>query len=190
MVLEALLADVAQQLLQLRDVGDAGTAEGLQRIARELAFANVATNAAMEVVGGEAREAHRAGLHAAHAGAEGVLLADGAGDDGLEVHDDVFEEVLGQIGAVEADALVRIAAVVVVPVEQRAGRLAGERERVHAHHAADVDLACGGEEVLAHHAHHGARNNAEVLLHGGPALDGGDGAVGLLHPAFDHCAEL
>ncbi len=144
----------------------------------------------VEVIGGEAREAHRASLHAAHAGAEGVLLAHRAGDDGLEVHDDVFKEVLRQIGAVEADALVRIAAVVVVPVEQRAGRLAGQRERVHAHHAADVDFARGGEEVLAHHAHHRAGHHAEVLLHRRPALDRGDGAVGLLHPAFDHRAEL
>ena len=45
-------------------------------------------------------------------------------------------------------------------------------------------------EILAHHAHHGARHDAEVLFHRRPALDGGDGAVGLLHPAFDHRAQL
>ena len=83
----------------------------------------------------------------------GVLLADGARDDELVVHLHAFvEEVLGQVGAVEADGLVGVVAVVVVPVEQRGGRLAGERERVHAERAEDVDLAGGGDEVLAHHA--------------------------------------
>ena len=43
-MLEAVLADVAQQLLQARNLHDAGAAEGLERVVGELAFADVAAN--------------------------------------------------------------------------------------------------------------------------------------------------
>src|SRR3984885_6333889 len=117
MMLEPLLADVAQQLLQLGDVGHASAAEGFERITGELAFSDITADAAMEIVGGEAREAHCAGLDAAHAGAEGVLLPYCAGNDRLEIHDHVLEKMLRQLGEVKAHALVRIAAVVVIPVQ-------------------------------------------------------------------------
>ena len=112
------------------------------------ALADVAGDLAGEVVGGEAREAHGAGLDRAVERAVRVFLADGARDDELVVHLHAFaEEVLGQVGAVEADGLVGVVAVVVVPVEQGGGRLAGEREGVHGERAEDVDLAGGGDEV-------------------------------------------
>jgi len=66
-MLKALFADVAQQLLQLRNVRHACAAKGLEWIARELAFAYVTTDAAIEVVGRETSEAHCASFHAAHA---------------------------------------------------------------------------------------------------------------------------
>src|SRR4051794_6914343 len=123
MMLEASLADVSEQVLQLWYLDDARAAEGLQGIVGEVALADVAPHLAFAVISGEARIAHRRSLHTADAGAEGVLLTDGAGDDLLEVHADVLEEVLGQVAAVEADSLVRIAAVVVIPIEQCAWRL-------------------------------------------------------------------
>ncbi len=105
-------------------------------IVGEFAFADVAVDGAFQVIGGEAGVAHGAGFHQALTGAVGVFAAHRAGDDLLEIHLHGLEEMLGQIAAVEADGLVGIVAVVVVPIEQRAGSLAGELQRVHADHAA------------------------------------------------------
>src|ERR1039458_10821068 len=69
------------------------------------------------VVSRDAAEAHRPGLHSPDAGAEGVRLAHRARDDFLEVHAHVREEMFGQVAAMEADRLVGVFAVVVVPVE-------------------------------------------------------------------------
>ena len=175
---------------RLRNLHHAGAAERRQRIVGELALADVAIDGAFQIVGGEAREAHRAGLHQAFAGAVGVLAADGAGDDLLEIHLDALEEVLRQVAAVEADGLVGIVAVVVVPVEQGAGSFAGQLQGVHADHAADIDFAGARHQVLAHHAHDGAGHHAEELLERGPALYGADGDLRLLHPGIDHGAEF
>src|SRR5208283_3587838 len=147
-----------------------GPAEGIQGIVGESAFADIAANPAGAIVGGKAREAHRARLHAADAGSEGVFAAHRPGDDFLEIHAHVLEEVLGKVAAMEADGLVGIVAVVVVPVEQGAGRFRGEAQGVHGDGAADVDFAGAGNQVVAHHAHDGAGDDAEVFFEGGPAL--------------------
>jgi hypothetical protein len=92
-----------------------------ERVVGELAFAHIAANGAVAIVGREARETHRTRLHAAHARSVSVLAAHRAGDDLLEVHAAFLEEVLGEIAAMEADGLVRVFAVIVVPIEQGAG---------------------------------------------------------------------
>src|SRR5579859_6625426 len=71
---ESLMANVPEQLLQLRNFRHAGAAEGLERIVGELAWSCIAANHSAPIVGGVAGIRHRAGLHFAHAGAEGVLL--------------------------------------------------------------------------------------------------------------------
>src|SRR5919204_341125 len=83
-------------------------AEGFKRVIGEFARAHVALDRAMAVVGGEAGEAHGTGFDAPHAGAVSVLFAHGAGDNGLEIHAHVLEEVLGQVAAMEADGLIRV----------------------------------------------------------------------------------
>ncbi len=179
-----------EQLLQLRNLRHARAAEGFERIVGEAARARVAANHAAPIVGGVARKAHRARLHAAHAGAEGVFLAHRAGNDLLVIHPHIFEEVLGQVGAVEADALVGMAAVVVVPVEQRRRCPAGQRQHIHAQRAGHVHFAGRRNQVVAHHAHDGAGHHAEELFHRGPALHGADRHMRLLHPSVDHRAQL
>jgi len=165
-VLEALAADVPEQLLQLWDFGHACAAKGLQRIVGEFPRAGVAANHAAAVVGRVAGVAHGAGLDTAHAGAEGVHLAHRAGNDRLVVHRrSLSEEVLGQIGAMETDAFVGMAAVVIVPVKQSAGRLAGQGQHIHAQRAGHIHLAGGRNQVVAHHAHDGARHHAEEFFH-------------------------
>ena len=90
----------------------------------------------------------------------------------------------------EANGLVGVLAVIVVPIEQRARRLRRFRQRVHRDRPANVDLAGARHQIVAHHAHHGARHDAEILLHRRPALHGADLDLGLAHPVLDDEAEL
>src|ERR1035441_6581506 len=91
-MLKALLADHAQQILQVRDLHHASAAERLERIVGEPAAAHIAAHLAKPVVGGEAREGHGRRFHAAHASAKCIQLADGARDDLLEIHPHIREE--------------------------------------------------------------------------------------------------
>src|ERR1700674_2405406 len=121
MVLESVFTDVTQKSLHLRDLDYPGAPKGFQGIVRERTHADVATNSSRPVIRGKARIAHRAGFNVPHAGAEGIFLANGACNDLLIVHLDITEEMLGQVATVEADRLIRIAAIVIVPVEQGTG---------------------------------------------------------------------
>src|SRR5580704_2229269 len=187
---EAVFADVAEQFLEMRDFYYAGAAESFEGIVSELALANISGDFACEVVGGETRETHRAALDAPYAGTESVVLADGAGDDFLKVHADVLEKMFRQVAAVEADGLVGIVRVIIVPVEEGAGRLRGELQGVHADDAGDVDFAGAGEALIAHHAHDRAGDDAEKFFERRPALDGADGDLGVAHPGVDNGAQL
>ena len=95
----------------------------------------------VDIVSGEAGEGHGRGFDLADHGAEGVELADGAGDDLLKIHAHVGEEMFRKIGAVEADGFIGIVAVVVVPIQQGAGRAGGQTQGVHADHAGDIHFA-------------------------------------------------
>ena len=64
-MLEAIFADVALQLLRLRNFHRAGPTESFQRIICESAFTNVAANDAVLVFSGKERETHRCGVAAA-----------------------------------------------------------------------------------------------------------------------------
>lgn len=64
-MLEAVLADVTEKFLEMRDFYHAGAAEGFERIVGEFALADVAGTFSGEIVGGEARETHGAALDAA-----------------------------------------------------------------------------------------------------------------------------
>src|SRR5713226_2793499 len=101
MVFKALLADESKQLLQPWNSGHARAAKGFQRIVGELALPHVTPDLAMKIVRGESHISHGAGFNPANTGAKRILLAHRAGDDRLEIHNDVVEEMLRQIGAVE-----------------------------------------------------------------------------------------
>src|ERR1700761_523286 len=84
---KALLADEAKQFLEPWNSGYPGASEGFEWIVGEFSLAYIASDLAVEVVGGESDVGHGAGFDAADAGAKGVLLAYRSGDDRLEVHD-------------------------------------------------------------------------------------------------------
>ena len=98
--------------------------------------------------------------------------------------------MLGQVGAVEAHRLVGISSVIIVPVEQRRRRFRRQSQSMHAEHAADIHFAGARKQAVAHHAHHRARHDAEILFDRSPALHGADGHFGRRHPVIDHRAEL
>ena len=100
------------------------------------------------------------------------------------------EETLREVAAVRADALVRLAPVVVVPVEQGGRRAGRERQRVHRDGAGDVDFAGARHQPFAQHAHRQAGGAAVVVLHAGPALNGAGVALVFLDPAIDGEREL
>src|SRR5690242_4948404 len=132
---EPTFADVPEKLLQLRDMHNASTAEGFERIVGKISFADIAANSSFTIVGRDADKTHRTGLDSAHAGAKSVFLADGTGDDLLKIHADILEEMLGKIAAMETNGLVRIVRVIVIPVEQRARSFGRQPQRVHANHS-------------------------------------------------------
>src|SRR5579863_4116032 len=101
-MLEAFLADILQQLLQLWNLGHACSAEGLEWVVSEAPGARVAANDAVAVIGGVASIGHGASLDLPDAGAECIFLAHRSGDDLLVIHAHVLEEVFGQVGAMEA----------------------------------------------------------------------------------------
>ncbi len=105
-----------QELLHVGNLDYPGAAKGFQGIVGKASLPGIAADFAAQIVGGKPREAHGAGFNAPDAGAKGVFLAYGAGDDGLKIHHHFFEEMFRQIAAMETDCLVRIASVVVVPV--------------------------------------------------------------------------
>ena len=91
-MLEAVLADVMQKPLQVRNPDDSSSAESVERIIGERTLAGIATHDASRVVGGEAGKTHRSRFHAAHTGSKRILLPDCAGDDLLEIHAHVLEK--------------------------------------------------------------------------------------------------
>lgn len=93
MVFEALLADVAQKLLQIRDFDDASAAESFERIVGEASAADVAADSSVGIVGGKPRKTHGAGLDASHAGAKRIVLAYRARNDLLKIHLHIFEKM-------------------------------------------------------------------------------------------------
>ena len=165
-------------------------AETLGSVVRRFALADVSAHATVQVVGRGAAERDGASLQFAHDRAKRILLAHRPGDDLLEVHFEIFEEILGQVRAVEDHTLIRIVAVVVVPIDDGAGRAGGELQDVHADHADHVGLAGAGQEAVGHHAHQRARNDAKKFLHGRPALDGRTCQFARPHPLIHHHPKL
>jgi len=119
MMLETTAADEAHQSLQIRHFDDGAIAESLDRIVRELAFADVGGDAAVAIVGGDATERDRPAGCAAGKRAPGVLLTERGAEDRRRADLDVRQKRLRPVPAVEEHALVRVVAVVVVPVDER-----------------------------------------------------------------------
>ena len=91
-MLEAVVADVLHEFLELGHFGHGAVAEGLQHVIGQFAFADVGADAAVRVRRGDAAVSERAGGRAAIERAVGVLHADGRADDGRVGNFDVGQK--------------------------------------------------------------------------------------------------
>src|SRR6266850_3020512 len=157
MVFKAVFADVVEQFLHVRNLDDPGSAKCFQRVVGEAPVSDIAAYLARKIVGGKTREGHGSGLHTPDARAKSVLFTDSSSNDGLEIHLHILEKMLGQVAAVKTNRFVGIAAVIVVPVEERTWRARGQLQNVHAEHTAHIHFAGAGEQRVTHHAHYRAR---------------------------------
>src|SRR5260370_23968334 len=105
---EPAFADITQKFLQMRNMHDASAAKSLQRIVGKRTFADIAANLSLAIIRRNARKTHRAGLHSPHAFAKRIFLAYCPGNDPLEIHAHILEEMLGKIAAVETNGLVGV----------------------------------------------------------------------------------
>src|SRR5260370_19369369 len=134
-MVEPEFGDITQKFLQMRNMHDAGAAKSLQRIVGERTFADIAADFSLAIIRRNAGKTHRAGLHSSYACAKRIFLAYCPGNDILEIHAHILDEMLGKIAAVETNGLVGVIRVVVIPVEQRAGSFGSQLKRMHAHYA-------------------------------------------------------
>src|SRR6266700_3314187 len=98
---EPAFADITQKFLQMRNMHDAGAAKSLQRIVGERTFADITADLPFAIIRRNAGKTHRAGLHSSYACAKRIFLAYCPGNDLLEIHAHILEEMLGKIAAVE-----------------------------------------------------------------------------------------
>ena len=187
---ETVFADVAHEFLQLRNFRDGAVAKSVELVIGEFAFADVSADFAVGIGGGNATKGQRPGGRAAIQRAVGVFDAENAAENRRVGDLDVGQKRFRPVAAMEQHALVVVVRIIVVPIHERGGRAAGKLHGIHREHAGNVHLAGAGKKLLAHHAHQRANIAAEVLLHGGPALDRrGVNRVGV-HPFAENDAEF
>lgn len=98
---KTLFADVTQHALQVGHFGHSAVAKRFELVVREFAFADVATDFALGIGGGDATVGQRAGGRATVERAVGVLHAENAAEDWRGGNLDVGQEGFRPVAAVE-----------------------------------------------------------------------------------------
>ncbi len=190
-MLKAIVANVVHQILKALHMAQRQAALGGDRIVAEIAFAYIALDLAVFIVGGDLGKGHGTGRNLGLARAEALVRADG-GAQHVQVgnFDGLLEKALGEVGAVEADAAVAVVAPVVIPVQISRALAGGKAHGVHGDRAGDVQFAGAGHALVAHHAHGKAGGTAVIVLNGIPAFDRACHAVAGSDPVFQRQAQL
>src|SRR5437016_5891270 len=100
-VFEAVLADIAQEFLELRNLDHAVAAKGIERIGGKLPLPDITGDATAKIIGRNAAISERPRADAADDRAIGVFFANCAGNDFLIIHLLLNKEGLRQIGTME-----------------------------------------------------------------------------------------
>ena len=90
----------------------------------------------------------------------------------------------------EQNGLVRLGAVVIVPVQKGAGRTTGQLKNVHPQQAGNINLARARNQRLAHYAHKSAGHYPKELLKRSPALYCGTVKFGFFYPLVHHVTKF
>ena len=125
MVLEAVLADVLHQLLQVVDLRHSDAAVHAVGIVGDLSLAEIGLDTALGIVGGDAEEGEGALTHFRIDCTEGVDLTEGTSEyaERTELQVVVAYKLTGEVAAVGADAFIAVFGEVIIPVEQGRGIL-------------------------------------------------------------------
>src|SRR5258708_1344946 len=85
-VFKSAFANKAHQVLHSGNFYDACASERAQWVVGESSLAHIATHLARGVVSGDTSKTHGLGFDQSHTRTKRIFLADGSGDDLLEVH--------------------------------------------------------------------------------------------------------
>src|ERR1700679_1799147 len=131
MMLKAVPADVLHHPRQPGNMNHGLSPEGVERIVGEPTVSDVGANASVAVVGTDAAKCDRAGWGAARKRADGILFSKDRSENGRGADPDIRQEVLCPVAAVEEDALFRVLAVVVIPIDEGTGPLRSKLQCIH-----------------------------------------------------------
>ena len=119
MVLEAVLANVFHQLLQVIDLGDCDTSIHAVGVVSDFALTKISLDDALGVVGRDAEESEGTFADLGIDGAEGVDFAQRATQyaERAKLQVAIAYKLLGEVALMGTDALVAVLGEVVIPVE-------------------------------------------------------------------------
>ena len=116
-MLKTLAANIAHQSLQILDFHHRPAAESIQRIIHKLPVAHIAANDSMAVIRGDSRIAKGTLRSPPGYGSVGILRAQSGGKYFRVGHLHLTKKAFCPIAAMEHHALIRVIAVVVIPID-------------------------------------------------------------------------
>ena len=90
----------------------------------------------------------------------------------------------------KGDALVGLAAVIVVEIKAAGGIARSKSKCQHGYGICNIHLTCGGDAAAVKDSHYGTRSNAELLLKLAPAANGESIELIVINETLKNCSEL
>src|SRR5262245_23290597 len=105
-MLVSVFADEVEKLLKLRHLDNPVTAERVQPVFGEPAFANIRGHVAIQIIGRDPAISEWSGADPAHNRAISIFLSDSAGDNFLVIHLLFGKKIFGQVRTMKDDPFV------------------------------------------------------------------------------------
>ena len=125
-VLKAGLTDILHERLQVRDFHNAVAAKSFEFVVCEFALAGINTYDTGWVIGGGSAKSGFIRSNPADYCTICIFFTNRTSDDFLVIHLCALEKRFWQIAAMEKYTFIRIIAIIVVPIQQRTRRTAGQ----------------------------------------------------------------
>src|ERR1700745_1416527 len=136
-MLEAIQADKLHQILQFRYLNHSAGSKRVKRIIGKMSVTEIGANLSRGIIGADPAKTHRTSRRPPGQCADGVFFAKHGAENRGGADANVGKKIPGPVAAVKKDTLIRVVAVVVVPVHKSAGPAAGELQGIHADHSRD-----------------------------------------------------